>query len=239
MAGPGLHLLQDRRGEIPSHKIDEDDKTLAFMDINPWTRGHALVIPKEHSRNIYDDRRPTTSPRSTSTAQRLAQRMRDRLGLRGHQHLQSSEPVAMQTVFHTHVHVIPRYSDDGLSCRRTRSRPSTTSCRRSRRSSVPRGPLRARGRRRARRHRRPAAQPVRRRADQRPDRRARGGRGRHAARARRARRGQGLHRRRRRAGVRRQDARGGRELFEDLVEDRRTSSRRCRSRRSRRCTRCA
>jgi histidine triad (HIT) family protein len=100
-------------GEIPSHKIDEDDKTLAFMDINPWTRGHALVIPKEHSRNIYDAD-PADVAAMHLTAQRLARRMRDRLRAEGINVLQSNEPVAMQTVFHTHVHVIPRYSDDGL-----------------------------------------------------------------------------------------------------------------------------
>jgi histidine triad (HIT) family protein len=100
-------------GEIPSHKIDEDDKTLSFMDINPWTRGHALVIPKEHSRNIYDADAEDLAAAYRS-AQRLAQRMRDRLGAEGINVLQSSEPVAMQTVFHTHLHVIPRYSDDGL-----------------------------------------------------------------------------------------------------------------------------
>jgi histidine triad (HIT) family protein len=100
-------------GEIPSHKIDEDDKTVAFMDINPWTRGHALVIPKEHSRNIYDIG-PEDLAAALATAQRVAIRLRDRFNAEGINILQSSEPVAMQTVFHTHVHVIPRYSDDGL-----------------------------------------------------------------------------------------------------------------------------
>jgi histidine triad (HIT) family protein len=100
-------------GEIPSLRIDEDDKTVAVMDINPWTRGHALVIPKEHSRNIYDVD-PDDLAAVHITAQRVAKRMRDRLGCEGINTLQSSEPVAMQTIFHTHVHVIPRYSDDGL-----------------------------------------------------------------------------------------------------------------------------
>jgi histidine triad (HIT) family protein len=100
-------------GEIPSYKIDEDDKTIAFMDINPWTRGHALVIPKEHSRNIYDVD-PDDLAAIHKTGQRVAKRMRDRLNCEGINTLQSSEPVAMQTIFHTHVHVIPRYSDDGL-----------------------------------------------------------------------------------------------------------------------------
>lgn len=113
MSDPDCIFCKIVAGEIPSHKIDEDDKTLAFMDINPWTRGHALVIPKEHSRNIYDAD-PADLAATHITAQRVAQRMRDQLGCEGINTLQSSEPVAMQTVFHTHVHVIPRYSDDGL-----------------------------------------------------------------------------------------------------------------------------
>lgn len=100
-------------GEIPAHTIDEDDKTLAFMDINPWTQGHSLVIPKQHSRNIYDAD-PGDLAAAHVAAQRLAQRMRERLECEGVNIVQSSEPAAMQTVFHTHVHVIPRYSDDGL-----------------------------------------------------------------------------------------------------------------------------
>jgi histidine triad (HIT) family protein len=112
-ADPDCIFCKVVAGEIPSHKIDEDDKTLAFMDINPWTRGHALVIPKEHSRNVYDVD-PADLAAAHITAQRVAKRMRERLNCDGINVLQSSEPVAMQTVFHTHVHVIPRYSDDGL-----------------------------------------------------------------------------------------------------------------------------
>jgi histidine triad (HIT) family protein len=113
MRDPDCIFCKIVAGEIPSHKIDEDDKTLAFMDISPWTRGHSLVIPKEHSRNIYDAD-PDDLAAAHKAAQRVAQRMRERLNCDGINILQSSEPVAMQTVFHTHVHVIPRYSDDGL-----------------------------------------------------------------------------------------------------------------------------
>jgi histidine triad (HIT) family protein len=113
MRDPNCLFCKIVAGEIPSYKIDEDDKTLAFMDINPWTRGHALVVPKEHSRNIYDvDEDDIVA--TIATAQRVAQRARDRLGCEGINLLQSSEPIAMQTIFHTHIHVIPRYSDDGL-----------------------------------------------------------------------------------------------------------------------------
>jgi histidine triad (HIT) family protein len=113
MADPDCLFCKIVAGEIPSHTIDEDDKTLAFMDINPWTRGHALVIPKTHSRNLYDIE-PADLAAMHATAQRVARRMRDRLASEGVNILQSSEPIAMQTVFHSHVHVIPRYSDDGL-----------------------------------------------------------------------------------------------------------------------------
>ncbi len=114
MSDPDCIFCKIVAGEIPSHKIDEDDKTLAFMDINPWTHGHSLVIPKQHSRNIYDAEAGDLTA-AHLTAQRVAQRMRERLNCEGINVVQSSEPAAMQTVFHTHVHVIPRYSDDGLA----------------------------------------------------------------------------------------------------------------------------
>ena len=113
MRDPDCIFCKIVAGEIPAHKIDEDDKTLAFMDINPWTRGHSLVIPKEHSRNIYDIE-PDDLAAAHIAAQRLAKRLREKLDCEGMNTIQSSEPTAMQTVFHTHVHVIPRYSDDGL-----------------------------------------------------------------------------------------------------------------------------
>ena len=100
-------------GELPSETVQEDEHTLAFMDLNPWTRGHALVIPRNHSRNLYDvdgeDLRHTTT-----AARKLALRMRERLGCDGINLLNACEPAAWQTVFHFHVHVIPRYDDDPL-----------------------------------------------------------------------------------------------------------------------------
>src|SRR3954470_22693058 len=113
MSDPDCIFCKIVSGEIPSHKIEEDDKTLAFMDINPWTRGHSLVIPKEHSRNIYDANADDLAA-AHIPAQRIAQRMREQLNRGGINIVQPPEPAAMQTVFHTHVHVIPRYSDDGL-----------------------------------------------------------------------------------------------------------------------------
>ena len=84
------------------------------MDINPWTRGHALVIPRTHSRNLYEVAPTRTSPRRRSPRKRLAARMRDTLGCTGVNLLNCCEPAAWQTVFHLHIHVIPRYDDDPL-----------------------------------------------------------------------------------------------------------------------------
>jgi histidine triad (HIT) family protein len=100
-------------GELPSERVQEDEHTVAFMDINPWTRGHALVIPRSHSANIYevgdDDLLHTTI-----AAKKLALRMKERLACDGVNLLNASEPAAWQTVFHFHMHVIPRYEDDPL-----------------------------------------------------------------------------------------------------------------------------
>ena len=100
-------------GEIPSERVDEDEHTIAFMDINPWTRGHALVIPKNHSRNLYEVPEDDLAA-TVQAAKRLALRLRDRLGCDGINLLNSCEPAAWQTIFHFHVHVIPRYDDDPL-----------------------------------------------------------------------------------------------------------------------------
>ena len=100
-------------GEIPAQLVDEDEHTVAFMDINPWTRGHALVIPRRHSTNLYDIGEDDLA-HTISGAQRLARRMKERLGCDGVNLINSSEPAAWQTIFHFHIHVIPRYDDDPL-----------------------------------------------------------------------------------------------------------------------------
>jgi histidine triad (HIT) family protein len=98
-------------GEIPSMKVDEDEFTLAFMDINPATPGHLLVIPKQHVANVLEVD-PTDLGAVMATTQRMAQRVTDRLGATGVNILNSCGESAWQTVFHLHFHVIPRYSDD-------------------------------------------------------------------------------------------------------------------------------
>ena len=100
-------------GELPAEIVQEDERTVAFMDINPWTRGHALVIPRAHSRNLLDIADEDLEATAVA-AKRLAVRVRERLGCDGINLMNSSEPAAWQTVFHFHVHVIPRYEDDPL-----------------------------------------------------------------------------------------------------------------------------
>ena len=113
MADPDCIFCKIAAGEIPAKKVDEDDDTIAFMDINPWTRGHALVIPREHTPNLYEISDDELA-RTGTAAKRLARRMKERLGCDGINLINSCEPAAWQTVFHFHVHVIPRYDDDPL-----------------------------------------------------------------------------------------------------------------------------
>jgi histidine triad (HIT) family protein len=100
-------------GELPAEIVQEDEHTVAFMDINPWTRGHALVVPRNHSRNLYEAPEEDLLG-AARAAQRLALVMRDRLRCDGIDLLNACEPAAWQTVFHLHIHVIPRYEDDPL-----------------------------------------------------------------------------------------------------------------------------
>jgi histidine triad (HIT) family protein len=100
-------------GELPATIVAEDERTIAFMDIAPATRGHALVIPRAHSTDLL-----SVDPEDLSAvalaSQRLAARMRERLSTDGVNLVNSCGAVAWQTVFHFHVHVIPRYADDPL-----------------------------------------------------------------------------------------------------------------------------
>ena len=113
MRDPDCLFCKIAAGEIPATRVREDERTVAFMDINPWTRGHALVIPRRHAANLYDVGEEDLG-HTALAAQRLARRMRDGLGCAGVNLLNSCEAAAWQTVFHFHVHVIPRYSDDPL-----------------------------------------------------------------------------------------------------------------------------
>jgi histidine triad (HIT) family protein len=100
-------------GELPAEIVQEDDHTVAFMDLNPWTRGHALVVPRNHSRDLLEISDEDLA-HTNAAAKRLAGRIQDRLGADGVNLLNSCGRAAWQTVFHFHVHVIPRYDDDPL-----------------------------------------------------------------------------------------------------------------------------
>jgi histidine triad (HIT) family protein len=100
-------------GELSGQIVDEDERTVAFMDINPATRGHLLVIPRAHARNLLEIS-PEDLAATIATAQRMAQRVNERLEPAGINLINSCGSAAWQTVFHFHVHVIPRYEDDPL-----------------------------------------------------------------------------------------------------------------------------
>ncbi len=113
MRDPDCIFCKIVAGELPSTVVDEDERTIAFMDISPATRGHALVIPREHSPDLLsvdeDDLRAVAI-----ASKRVAARAKERLGADGVNLLNACGAVAFQSVFHFHVHVIPRYEDDGL-----------------------------------------------------------------------------------------------------------------------------
>jgi histidine triad (HIT) family protein len=100
-------------GELPGQIIDRDERTVAFMDINPGTRGHLLVVPRRHSRDLLEID-PEDLEATVLAAQRLARRVRERLGADGVNLFNSLGRAAWQMVFHFHIHVIPRYTGDPL-----------------------------------------------------------------------------------------------------------------------------
>jgi histidine triad (HIT) family protein len=100
-------------GELPATVVAEDERTVSFMDINPATRGHALVVPRDHAADLLAVAEDDLAA-CTAAAKRLAARAKDALGADGVNLLNACGPAAWQTVFHFHVHVIPRYRDDPL-----------------------------------------------------------------------------------------------------------------------------
>lgn len=93
--------------------VEADEHCIAFLDINPATRGHTLVIPRRHSKNLLEIGAEDLH-RAIEMSQRIAKRMPDALGADGVNLLNSCGDAAWQTVFHFHLHVIPRYDDDPL-----------------------------------------------------------------------------------------------------------------------------
>jgi histidine triad (HIT) family protein len=100
-------------GDMPGEVVDEDEHTVAYMDIAPWTRGHAVVVPRRHVADLYEIEDEELA-RVNAAGRRLALKMRDNLGADGVNLLNSTGSAAWQTIFHFHLHVIPRYDGDPL-----------------------------------------------------------------------------------------------------------------------------
>lgn len=99
------------KGEIPTRSIYEDGEFKVILDAAPATRGHALILPKEHADNLYQLSEEMAG-KAFILAKKMAASMTDTLGCQGFNVVQNNGEAAGQTVFHFHIHLIPRYSDD-------------------------------------------------------------------------------------------------------------------------------
>ncbi|HMR50495.1 MAG TPA: HIT domain-containing protein [Arachnia sp.] len=97
-------------GTVPSKKVYEDDLAYAFLDISPLKRGHTLIIPKRHTADVFED--DATLAEIAPAIARVGRLLKDRLGAEGCNVLANAGTIAGQVVFHTHVHVVPRFADD-------------------------------------------------------------------------------------------------------------------------------
>ena len=106
-------------GEIPCFKIYEDDQFLAYLDINPFAKGHTLVIPKAHAADIQaaDDE---TLAALIVRVKRIAAHVAERLGCDGYNVMQNNGAAAGQTVRHIHFHIVPRWNGDPLAFSNTK-----------------------------------------------------------------------------------------------------------------------
>jgi len=113
MGDPDCLFCRIVAGDVPATIVREDERTIAFMDINPGARGHLLVIPREHSADLLAVPAEDLAACAVA-AQALARLVSARLGADGVNLINSCGRAAWQTVFHFHVHVIPRYAGDPL-----------------------------------------------------------------------------------------------------------------------------
>jgi histidine triad (HIT) family protein len=98
------------RGEIPCHRVYEDDQVVAFLDVNPISRGHTLVIPRETAETL-DQLSPDSAAAIGRALPRISRAVLDATGARAYNILQNNGPLAHQAVFHVHFHIIPKYDD--------------------------------------------------------------------------------------------------------------------------------
>jgi histidine triad (HIT) family protein len=113
MSDPDCIFCKILTGGLPATIVDQDERTVSFMDIAPATRGHTLVIPRAHATDLLSVDHEDLQAVAVA-CQRLAVRMKERLQADGVNLVNSCGAVAWQTVFHFHVHVIPRYEGDPL-----------------------------------------------------------------------------------------------------------------------------
>ncbi|HEM4129641.1 TPA: HIT family protein [Streptococcus suis] len=110
-------------GEIPASKVYEDDQVLAFLDITQVTKGHTLVIPKKHYRNVLDMDAEAAGQLFTAVPA-IARHLKEKLGASGLNIVNNNEEAAGQTIFHTHIHLLPRFDqNDGLDIQFTVNEP--------------------------------------------------------------------------------------------------------------------
>ena len=98
-------------GVFPTNTIYEDEEFRVILDLEPAAKGHALILPKEHYKNLYE-LPDETAGKVMKLAKKMAIRMTDKLGADGFNLVQNNNEIAGQTVFHFHLHLIPRYNDD-------------------------------------------------------------------------------------------------------------------------------
>lgn len=99
-------------GEIPAKTIYEDEKFRVILDLGPATKGHALILPKEHAANLFELPEETAAD-AMKLAKKLGAQMKEKLQADGLNIVQNNGEVAGQTVMHYHLHIIPRYENDG------------------------------------------------------------------------------------------------------------------------------
>jgi histidine triad (HIT) family protein len=114
MSDPDCIFCKIIAGELPSHRVYEDERTVAFMDIAPGNPGHLLVVPRVHAKDIREID-PADLAAVAQSAQRMVELVSERLSADGVNVINSCGAAAWQTVFHLHFHVIPRYSGDSLA----------------------------------------------------------------------------------------------------------------------------
>lgn len=102
------------KGEVPCHKIWEDENFLAFLDIKPVGEGHTVIIPKKHYENIFETPEDLIG-KINVVCKKMALLLKERMGINNINILNASGKAAQQSVFHLHYHVVPRKEEDGLN----------------------------------------------------------------------------------------------------------------------------